>query len=102
MQSSKAKRHREKAERAAKKVREQYQLQKKIESDKKQKQIVEKTKCWNEKVLPKWGKVCTSKQVQDLCSKGIPPSIREKVWPLLIGNSLQVNSKIYIFIIVTF
>ncbi len=57
---------------------------------KRQKEFNEKTKAWNEQILPFWEDFAFSNRVKELCAKGIPPNIRGKVWPLLIGNDLQV------------
>ena len=82
---------RKEAEKAALKLREQYQAKKRQELEAKHRNISEKSAQWNEQILPRWSEIYESKQVGDLCMKGIPPSIRGKVWPLLIGNNLKVN-----------
>ena len=32
-------------------------------------------------------------EVQKLCARGIPPNMRGAVWPLLIGNKIQISDK---------
>lgn len=50
---------------------------------------------WNAEILPYWETAKNSKRTQDLWWKGIPPSIRGKVWRLAIGNDLNVTSELY-------
>lgn len=78
------------AEIAAKKQREKTQLERQQLALRRQKEFTEKTHIWNEQILPRWSEVSQSQKVRELCSKGIPPNIRGKVWPLLIGNDLDV------------
>jgi hypothetical protein len=78
------------AEKAALKLRERNNLDRQQTALRRQKEFTEKTQLWNEHILPKWSELSQSPKVRDLCSKGIPPNIRGKVWPLLIGNELQV------------
>jgi hypothetical protein len=82
---------RKEAEKAALKLREQYQAKKRQELEAKHRNISEKSAQWNEQILPRWSELCESRAVGELCMKGIPPSIRGKVWPLLIGNNLKVT-----------
>ena len=56
---------------------------------------------WCEKVLPNWKKYgggsggrSNSKVVRKLCMAGIPTSLRGRVWPLLMGNALQVTPEL--------
>ncbi|RYH17430.1 hypothetical protein EON65_28645 [archaeon] len=30
-------------------------------------------------------------KVRELCLRGIPPTVRAKVWPILVGNELEVG-----------
>lgn len=82
------------AERAAMKTREQQNLARQQEALQRQREFTEKTIQWNEHVLPKWDSVSKSQRVRELCARGIPPNIRGKVWPLLIGNDLEVRRSI--------
>lgn len=79
------------AEKAAIKLRERNNLDRQQAALRRQKEFTEKTHIWNEQILPRWDEVCQTSKVRELCSKGIPPNIRGKVWPLLIGNELQVR-----------
>jgi hypothetical protein len=59
---------------------------------------------WRDKVLPHWekhqkynngrGNSSNSKVVRRLCAAGIPTSLRGKVWPLLMGNALQITPEL--------
>ncbi|KAJ1423200.1 hypothetical protein B484DRAFT_398745, partial [Ochromonadaceae sp. CCMP2298] len=102
------------AERAAVKAREKEHLDRQQLALRRQKEFREKTLVWNEQVLPRW-EACTGGQgvqapgtgdlasnlrhgsfrskVRDLCHKGIPPNIRGKVWPLMIGNELRIDAE---------
>jgi hypothetical protein len=57
--------------------------------------IEERTKTWNEKILPNWKSYENSKKLKSLCMKGIPPSLRGKVWPLLIGQHIIITPDMY-------
>lgn len=50
---------------------------------------------WNTEILPNWETTRTSRKTQDLWWRGIPPSIRGKVWKLAIGNDLNVTAELY-------
>src|SRR5687767_635705 len=73
------------AEKAALKLRERNNLDRQQSALRRQKEFTEKTQLWNEQILPKWSEMAQTSKVRELCSKGIPPNIRGKVWPLLIG-----------------
>jgi hypothetical protein len=79
------------AERAAYRQRMRNELARKQDVIRKEKEFNEKTKIWKEQIIPYWNEMAFSHKVKDLCFKGIPPRIREKVWPLLIGNELHVS-----------
>ena len=83
------------AERAAIKLRERNMLDRQQNAMRRQKEFTEKTQMWNEQILPRWNDISTTNKVRELCSKGIPPNIRGKVWPLLIGNELNVDEKMF-------
>lgn len=80
------------AEKAAVKLRERNNIDRQQAALRRQKEFTEKTHIWNEQILPRWEELANSSKVRELCAKGIPPNIRGKVWPLLIGNELQVWS----------
>ena len=122
---------------AALKMQEAKLLKIRHKEELKQKQIVEITQTWLEKVLPNWSidleepapfKLINerrdsdilpglgalvpvhylvptqtmysndSKLVKELCMKGIPSHLRGRVWPLLIGNRLQVKTNEHFFL----
>ncbi len=78
------------AERAAIRQRVRDDLARQQNAIRRQKEFTEKTRLWNE-MLTYWDQLGSTSKVKDLCSKGIPPNIRGKVWPLLVGNELQVK-----------
>ena len=63
--------------------------------DARHKQVLQNTKQWREKILPNWADYKSSRKMKDLCSKGIPPSLRGKVWSLLIGQASYKISEEY-------
>lgn len=60
-------------------------------------QVIEATRAWTRDILPNWSgrTVKCTKNVQEIWWKGIPPSLREKVWQLAIGNDLNVTVELY-------
>ncbi len=83
---------RREAEKNALRTREELISKRKAEEHVKQRILAEKTQVWREVVLPRWHEMHESKQVGELCAKGIPPGIRGKIWSQFIGNDLQVIS----------
>lgn len=79
------------AERAAIRQRVRDDLAKQQNAIKRQKEFSEKTRVWNDEIIPLWDDLGKSQRVRDLCIRGIPPNIRGKVWPILIGNALEVR-----------
>ncbi len=73
------------------KMQEQFSKQQQAEAELKQRKVLENMKNWTEKVLPTWHTNRDHKYIGQLCHKGIPPNLRGKVWPLLIGNELKVS-----------
>jgi hypothetical protein len=65
------------------------------DSLKRQKEFSEKTAQWNSSILPRWDEYEGSRRLRDMCAKGIPPNIRGKVWPLLIGNALNIDEQLF-------
>lgn len=84
------------AERAAIRQRVRRDLAKQQNAIRRQREFSERTRVWNEDILPNWNELIYSNKVKELCYKGIPPNIRGKVWPLLIGNDLEVSKKLKI------
>jgi hypothetical protein len=78
------------AERAAIRQRVRDDLARQQSAIRRQKEFTEKTRLWNE-LLMYWEQVGRCAKVEELCLKGIPPNIRGKVWPLLVGNELEVS-----------
>ena len=85
-----------KAEEYAQKSILKSEKKKKIENQKKHDEYVALSLKWKTDVLPNWIEACrTSKAIKQLCVKGIPSSVRSKVWPLLIGNDLNITKEKY-------
>lgn len=82
---------RQEAERAALRQKMRLDIQRQQNELRKHKEFIEKTKIWEEQILPHWDALGHTNRVRDLCLKGIPPTIRAKVWPLLVGNELEVS-----------
>jgi len=83
------------AEKAVQIAIEKSEKKKQKESEKRHSQITECNRTWNIEILPNWSSLSKSKRVKDLCSKGIPPSIRGKVWPLLAGNEIVITDELF-------
>lgn len=58
-------------------------------------QLINATKTWNEDILPNWNSVKDSRKTRDLWWKGLPPSIRGRVWKLAIGNDLNITQELF-------
>jgi hypothetical protein len=82
------------AERAAIRQKIRNELHKQQNEIRKQRENTEKTKIWKDSILPHWNELVHTTKVKELCAKGIPSNIRGKVWPLLIGNELNVRNKL--------
>ena len=78
------------AERAAIRQRVRNEVMKQQTEIRKQRENNEKTRIWKDQILPHWNELQHTARVKELCAKGIPSNIRGKVWPLLIGNELNV------------
>lgn len=74
----------------AKLKRKQLQQQYKLED-----QLVHATKIWNNEILPHWEAVRDAKKTRDLWWKGLPPSVRGKVWQHAVGNDLNITEELY-------
>ncbi|KAF8764394.1 TBC1 domain family member 14-like [Argiope bruennichi] len=58
-------------------------------------QLINATKTWNEEILPSWNSVKENRKTRDLWWKGLPPSIRGRVWKLAIGNDLNITQELF-------
>ncbi|KYQ60672.1 TBC1 domain family member 14 [Trachymyrmex zeteki] len=83
-----AARKRELREEKERKQQREYQL-------KEEKRLAEDSNTWNVHVLPKFESVKNTKKVRDLWWRGLPPSIRGRVWKLAISNNLNVTPHLY-------
>ena len=61
----------------------------------KDERIVAAREVWASEILPHWKKKKRTKQVYDLVMQGIPPFVRTKVWPLLLGNDLNITKDLF-------
>jgi hypothetical protein len=50
---------------------------------------------WNKEILPAWDQMRNTKRTRDMWWLGLPPSIRGKVWKLVIANDLNITSELY-------
>lgn len=50
---------------------------------------------WTHDILPHWEKKKRTKPVHDLVLQGIPPGVRTRVWPMLVGNDLHINKDLF-------
>lgn len=83
-----AARKRELREEKERKQQREYQL-------KEEERLAEDSNTWNVHVLPKFESVKNTKKVRELWWRGLPPSVRGRVWKLAIPNSLNVTPHLY-------
>ncbi|XP_077445910.1 TBC1 domain family member 14 [Stigmatopora argus] len=50
---------------------------------------------WNREILPNWSSMSVTRRARDLWWRGIPPSVRGKVWSLAMGNELNITHDLY-------
>ena len=62
---------------------------------KEEERLTEDSHTWNVHVLPKFESVKNTKKVRELWWRGLPPSVRGKVWKLAIPNNLNVTAHLY-------
>eukprot|EP01029_Cantina_marsupialis_P023951 TRINITY_DN604226_c0_g1_i1.p1 TRINITY_DN604226_c0_g1~~TRINITY_DN604226_c0_g1_i1.p1 ORF type:complete len:494 (-),score=127.66 TRINITY_DN604226_c0_g1_i1:437-1918(-) len=66
---------------------------------KRNKRLKSNLKTWTDVIIPQFEIKKSSKKFQSklkaVCLDGIPPGIRVQVWPLLIGNSLQMSKELW-------
>ncbi|EGI68128.1 PREDICTED: TBC1 domain family member 14-like [Acromyrmex echinatior] len=83
-----AARKRELREEKERKQQREYQL-------KEEKRLAEDSNTWNVHVLSKFESVKNTKKVKELWWRGLPPSVRGRVWKLAISNNLNVTPHLY-------
>lgn len=83
-----AARKRELREEKERKQQREYQL-------KEEERLAEDSNTWNTYVLPKFESVKNTKKVRELWWRGLPPSVRGRVWKLAIPNNLNVTPHLY-------
>lgn len=79
---------RELREEKERKQQREYQL-------KEEERLAEDSYMWNVHVLPKFESVKNTKKVKDLWWRGLPPSVRGRVWKLAISNNLNITPHLY-------
>jgi len=50
---------------------------------------------WVKEMLPYWHHKRRSTEMRELWKRGIPPSLRDQIWTLAIGNRLSITRKYY-------
>lgn len=83
-----AARKRELREEKERKQQREYQL-------KEEERLTEDSNTWNVHVLPKFESVKNMKKVRELWWRGLPPSVRGRVWKLAISNNLNITPHLY-------
>lgn len=87
------------AEKQIRKRQEQSEKKQRENSERKHQEVVELTEEW--KALLKtdfedwFSDSESSRRIHQMVLKGIPSSVRGKVWPLLIGNDLKITEETY-------
>ncbi|KAG7200327.1 hypothetical protein KM043_017789 [Ampulex compressa] len=62
---------------------------------KEEERLAEDSHTWNVHVLPKFESIRDTKKVRDLWWRGLPPSVRGRVWKLAIQNNLNITPHLY-------
>ncbi|KAL7289030.1 hypothetical protein TKK_0016985 [Trichogramma kaykai] len=57
--------------------------------------LAEDSHTWVVQVLPRFYVLRDTRRVRDLWWRGLPPSVRGRVWRLAIGNGLNLTSQLY-------
>lgn len=83
-----AARRREMKEEKERRIQREMQL-------KEEERLAEDSAVWSNHILPKFEALRDSKRVKDLWWRGLPPSIRGRVWKLAIVNQLNVTPHLY-------
>ena len=50
---------------------------------------------WLNDVIPNWSELRSSRRVRDMWWLGVPPKVRAKLWPLAIGNCLNITPELF-------
>ena len=58
-----------------------------------EKEILENLEKWKKEILPNWDEKKNNGILREFCLKGVPPSLRGIVWPLMIGNKLRISKE---------
>ncbi|TDG97641.1 hypothetical protein EPR50_G00209960 [Perca flavescens] len=58
-------------------------------------EISHATLVWNQHILPHWEATRDSRRARDLWWGGLPPSVRGRVWSLVITNELNITTELY-------
>ncbi|KZC05059.1 PREDICTED: TBC1 domain family member 14-like [Dufourea novaeangliae] len=76
--------------REEKERKQQRELQLKEEA-----RLAEDSQIWNVQILTKFESIKNTKKVRELWWRGLPPSVRGKVWKLAIPNDLNITAHLY-------
>ncbi|XP_011309352.1 TBC1 domain family member 14-like [Fopius arisanus] len=68
---------------------------KREERYKEEERLLVDSRLWTSDILPNFEQLRLSREVQDLWWRGLPPSIRGRVWRLGISNKLNIQGDIY-------
>ena len=73
-----------------KSIQKQYFKKCKFADDMSQLQLI-----WLNDVIPNWSQVKSTSRIREMCWMGIPPKVRTKAWPLVIGNFLNITTELF-------
>lgn len=78
---------------------EEHQAAQKAKSEHRQKmkdeRVVAARTVWASDILPHFEKKKRTKQLHELVLQGIPPFVRTKVWPMLLGNDVNISKDLF-------
>ena len=57
--------------------------------------FAEDSRTWVDQVLPRFHMLRDTRRVRELWWRGLPPSVRGRIWKLAIGNALNLTTQLY-------
>src|SRR4051812_46295626 len=71
------------------------QKQDRKNQEKREKRKKELRELWKSEILPFWHSKRQSHELREIWINGIPPSLRDQVWGLAVGNRLALTKSYY-------
>uniref|UniRef100_A0A6V7ISP0 Rab-GAP TBC domain-containing protein n=1 Tax=Bracon brevicornis TaxID=1563983 RepID=A0A6V7ISP0_9HYME len=74
---------------------EKERKKKREERNREEERLLCDSRFWSNEIIPNFDNLRQTKEVKDLWWRGLPPSIRGKVWKLGIDNRLNIGNNLY-------